>query len=201
MIPWRKLYMFDHLKIYFRNRKFEGRYVKTGRNKAKFGPAASISSDSPELIRIGSDVLIDGILQSYYGKGKIEIGDLSYVGPNTRIWSFVHVRIGSHVLISHNCNIFDSNCHPVNAEERRKDYLDLITTGRGNKRNTVVSQEVVIGDDCWIGANSCIMKGVSLGERTIVAAGSVVTKSFPSDVVVGGNPARILRYIDQQENG
>lgn len=55
---------------------------------------------------------------------------------------------------------------------------------------------VVIGDDCWIGANACIMPGVTLGKRVIVGAGSVVTKSFiQDDIAIAGNPAKIIKYL------
>ncbi len=164
-----------------------------------FGKTASIvnSSGKKELIKIDSGTIINGNLQTYYGKGKIKIGKSCYVGPNTYIWSFIEITIGDHVLIAHNCNIFDSNCHPLDAEERRVDYKDLMNTGLGNQRNTVEHSPIIIGDDCWIGANSCIMKGVVLGERSIVAAGSVVTKSFPADVLIGGNPAKVIRKLKE----
>ena len=55
---------------------------------------------------------------------------------------------------------------------------------------------VVIGDDCWIGANACIMPGVNLGHRVIVGAGAVVTKSFiQDDIAIAGNPAKIIKYL------
>lgn len=60
-----------------------------------------------------------------------------------------------------------------------------------------VKKEVIIGDYCWIGMNSVVLPGVTLGTRTIVAAGSVVTKSFPDGFcVIGGTPAKIIKYLD-----
>lgn len=57
-------------------------------------------------------------------------------------------------------------------------------------------KEIAIGDDCWIGGGAVICPGVILGRRVVVGAGSVVTKSFPDDVVVAGNPARVIRRLD-----
>ena len=55
------------------------------------------------------------------------------------------------------------------------------------------AREVVIGDNCWLGGHSTICPGVKLGNNVIVAAGSVVTKSFGDNVIIGGNPAKIIR--------
>ena len=68
--------------------------------------------------------------------------------------------------------------------------------GKGGAHTLEAAKPVVIGDVCWIGGHATINPGVSLGDRVVVASGSVVTRSFPSDVVIGGNPARILRRLD-----
>ena len=57
------------------------------------------------------------------------------------------------------------------------------------------SHAIRIGEDCWLGGNVTVCPGVTLGDRVIVAAGSVVTKSFPSDVLIAGNPAVIKKYL------
>ena len=103
--------------------------------------------------------------------------------------------IGDRVLIAHNCNIFDSNCHPIDKSDRLNDYLNLLRYGYNNLNGEVAINAVHICDDVWIGANSCVMKGVTIGEGSIVAAGSVVTKDVPSNVVVAGNPARIIKKL------
>jgi acetyltransferase-like isoleucine patch superfamily enzyme len=147
-------------------------------------------------IELGSNVIIDGILNTYNGKGKIKIGDYSYVGPNTRIWSYDSIVIGSHVQISHNCNVFDSNTHPTDAKQRRLDYYNIIFKDGGNQNDEVVCKPTELENDVWIGCNVCIMKGVTIGARSIVAAGSVLTKSIPSDVIVAGNPAKIVKILE-----
>ena len=57
-------------------------------------------------------------------------------------------------------------------------------------------KDVVIGENCWIGMNSVILPGVCLGNNVVVGAGAIVTKSFPSNVVIAGNPARVIRSLE-----
>jgi len=68
-----------------------------------------------------------------------------------------------------------------------------------NLDSYVPAPAINIGDRCWIGANAVILPGVTLGRRVIVGAGAVVTKSFPDNAVVVGNPARIIRYLDTRD--
>jgi len=70
--------------------------------------------------------------------------------------------------------------------------------GFSGSRQWVPGPPVTIGCDCWIGANAVILPGVSLGDRVIVGAGSVVTHSFESGVVIGGNPAEVLRVLSEE---
>jgi UDP-3-O-[3-hydroxymyristoyl] glucosamine N-acyltransferase len=105
----------------------------------------------------------------------------------TTIVSVEKVEIGINVNIGVNVNIYDTDFHPIDYMERRKNP--------GFDLSKISHKPVIIGDDVWIGANAIILKGVELGERVIVAAGSVVTKSFPANSLIGGNPARLLREI------
>lgn len=195
----RKIYFLFIKKVNEANQAtFSKRFVCTGKNNVCIRESGEIGNapSNRNAIKIGSNVIIDGILQVFYGKGHITIGDMSYVGPNSRIWSSIEIKIGRHCLISHNCNIIDSNSHPTDAQLRRMDYLDIYNGGLGLSDN-VLCAPIILGDDVWIGANSCVMKGVTLGDRTIVAAGSVVTKSFPSDVIIAGNPAKIVKRLEK----
>ncbi|TDU39513.1 maltose O-acetyltransferase [Gelidibacter sediminis] len=91
------------------------------------------------------------------------------------------ITIGDDVLIGLNCTIYDSNFH------------DLGIANRNQPDPT--PRSVNIANNVFIGNNVTILKGVSIGENSIVAAGSIVTESFPANVVIGGNPAKLLRTL------
>lgn len=141
-----------------------------------------------DKIVIGSNTHIRGELMIYPHGGNIQIGDYSYVSVNTRIWSLKKIKIGDRVLIAHNCNIFDNDTHPFSAEVRHRQHMQIITSGHPRDIN-LNERGVVIEDDAWIGANSIIFKGVTIGKGAIVSAGSVVRKNVPPYTVVAGNPA------------
>ena len=93
-----------------------------------------------------------------------------------------YVRIGKHVRIGPNCQFYTPN-HPTDPIERRKSIETAFP--------------IVIGDDCWLGGNVTILPGVTIGNRCIIAAGSVVTKDVPDDTMVAGNPAVIKKKLNK----
>ena len=95
------------------------------------------------------------------------------------------ITIGSHTLLGGGVKIYSSDFHSLNYQDRR----DYKIADKENRR----SAPVAVGSDCFIGAGSIILKGVTIGDRTVIAAGSVVTKSIPADCIAGGNPARVIR--------
>ena len=100
------------------------------------------------------------------------------------------ITIGDNTIIGSGCLITDTDSHPIAAKLRnRPDYL------RYTK-----SLPIVIGKDVFIGARSIIMKGVTIGDGAVIGAGSVVTKDVPSNAIVAGNPARIIRQINENED-
>ena len=112
---------------------------------------------------------------------RLEIGDFSGF-TNAIVWCDHSIKIGSYCKIGTNTIIRDSDSHSLNYLERRNEV----------DRDIKVSP-IIIGDDVFIGANSIILKGVVIGNRAIVAAGSVVSKSIPEDEIWGGNPARFIK--------
>lgn len=129
-------------------------------------------------------------------RGALSIGDFCFVGPGSKIWAQYHIEIGRNVLISHNVDIHDSNSHSLNWEARRTEaemlFRDFVTSsGKGVKTATVH-----IEDDVWVGFKATILKGVRVGARSIIAAGSLVTKDVPPDTLVAGSPAKIVRSLD-----
>jgi acetyltransferase-like isoleucine patch superfamily enzyme len=150
-------------------------------------------SGTPRQIRLGQRTICRGILLCDGGLGLIEIGDLVYIGDNVIISTRERIRIGSRTLLAHGVQIFDNDSHPVDAGDRHADYLNLI---EGRPRTHLIpSAQVEIGEDCWVGANSIVLKGVKIGNRSIIAAGSVITTDIDDDCVAAGNPAQIVRSL------
>ncbi|MBB3463072.1 DapH/DapD/GlmU-related protein [Rhizobium sp. BK377] len=143
-------------------------------------------------IRIGRNSFIDGELLVFAHGGEIQIGEWCFLGEGSRIWSGLKINIGDRVLISHNVNVFDSLTHPLPAQERHKHFRTIFSEGHP-KEIDLGERQVTIGDDAWIGANSSILRGVTIGRGAIVGVGSVVTKDVSPYSVVAGNPARVIR--------
>lgn len=119
------------------------------------------------------------------GNGILRIG--SNVGINSSsIFCDNSITIGNNVLIGGGCQIFDTNFHNINYIERRNPDTNGISK----------TAPIVIEDDVFIGGHCIIQKGVRVGARSIVAAGSVVIKSIPSDELWGGNPAKFIKKIN-----
>ncbi len=152
--------------------------------------------NNPKSIIIGSNSHIRGEIVVFPSGGYVQIGNNCFVGENSKIWSKKEVIIGNNVLISHNVNIHDTNSHSIDSDERSKEYLDIISGGFRKRDVNVINKSIIIENDVWIGFNSIILKGVRIGKRTIVAAGSVVTKDIPADVIVAGNPAKVVKNIN-----
>jgi acetyltransferase-like isoleucine patch superfamily enzyme len=150
-------------------------------------------SGTPQQIRLGKRTICRGILLCDSGLGFIEIGDLVYIGDDVIISTRECIRIGARTMVAHGVQIFDNDSHPIDARERYADYLNLIE-GRP-RTHFIPSAPVEFGEDCWVGANSIVLKGVKIGDRSIVAAGSVVTADIGDDCVAAGNPARIVRSL------
>lgn len=159
-----------------------------------FSTKASIKllfGSNPSDIRLGSDVRIKGLLMSEYG-GKIVIGDHCSLGPNSNIYSVESVTIGAYTAISRFVSISDNNNHPVNPEDRK--FMRVTPDGSPERSWKYADHKpIVIGENCWIGEYSRICKGVTIGEGSIVAANAVVTKDVPSNCIVAGNPAKIVK--------
>ena len=110
----------------------------------------------------------------------IHIGENFFANFNLTILDEAEVRIGDNCFIGPNVSIFTA-CHPLDAASR--------DTG------VEWAEPVTIGDSVWIGGNATILPGVTIGDNVVIGAGSVVTRNIPSGVVVGGNPARIIKKV------
>jgi acetyltransferase-like isoleucine patch superfamily enzyme len=157
----------------------------------------NIFGDTSRIV-IGEHSHIQGELLTFAHGGRIAIGDWCYVGEGTRIWSAESISIGHRVLISHSVNIMDSLTHPIRASERHAQTREILTSGHPRKLS-LDEKPVVIHDDAWVGACALVLRGVTLGEGSIVAAGSVVTSDVPAFTIVAGNPAVIVRELKPDE--
>ena len=118
--------------------------------------------------------------------GIIKIGN--NVGMSSPcLWIRESLTIGNNVKIGGNCIIMDNDVHQLDYAERRAD------------KGMVCSSPVVIENDAWLGANVIVLKGVTIGARSIIGAGSVVTKDIPADCIAAGNPCKIIKRFFSNE--
>lgn len=135
---------------------------------------------------------IIGAIYTMTPEAVIEIGNR--VGISSAcLWAKERITIGNDVVIGGDCLIMDNDAHSHDYLKRRRDYETEATSVV--RFNNIPSSPIEISDDVWIGARCQILKGVHIGARSIIAAGSVVTKDIPSDCIAGGNPAKVIRYI------
>lgn len=118
--------------------------------------------------------------------GIINIGANVGISGST-IYALDSITIEDNVFIGANCKIIDNDFHPLDPI-KRINQID----------NDIKRAPIYIGKNSFIGMNSIILKGTTLGENCIVGAGSVVSGNFPDNVVIAGNPARILKYKDNE---
>jgi acetyltransferase-like isoleucine patch superfamily enzyme len=109
-------------------------------------------------------------------------------------------NIGCNVFINQNCTFYDLGGLSIADNVLIGPNVSIITASHplepGLRRTTTIGKPIVIERNVWIAAGAIIVGGVTLGENSVVAAGSVVTKSVPPNTLVGGNPARIIRLIN-----
>ena len=147
-------------------------------------------------IKIGKNCEIRGVLYAI-DKGKLNIGSYTYIGCDTQIGAVNNITIGNYVIISNFVRIIDNNNHPIAPIERKKMSLSGFYNSNWDWTNSINSP-IIIEDNVWIGEFVRIMKGVTIGEGSIVGANSVVTKDVQPYTVVAGNPARIVKFLEKE---
>ena len=186
-------YYFIVCKIYILILKLMKKNIVFGKN-IKFTKLPHIYIDKNAKLILGNNVVINSDNSRYHlnmhSSSKIlldKAGGIITIGDNTRIHgtcihAFKSITIGKNCLIAANTQIIDGNGHELsfpNVENRIKTVDE--------------PKPVVIEDNVWIGANVIILPGVTIGEGSVIAAGSIVSKNIPSMVVAGGNPARVIK--------
>lgn len=188
-------------KIVLYNRERQIRKKAIIGNNIQFATSSGImNTGKRENVVIGNHGCCFGILQALCN-GKINIGNNIYIGSGTHIQSKEQVIIGDNVIISNDVLICDNNNHPTSPEERLllsecENYMtnELWSWKYAN------SKPIVIEDNVWIGKNAVIMKGVTIGKGSIVGLGSIVTHNVPKYSVVVGNPATVVKRLEQGES-
>ena len=134
--------------------------------------------------KTGSHVYIEPTISFDYGYN-ISVGENFYCNFNSIFLDICPITIGDNCMFGPNCQLYAAT-HPIEPVKRNS--------------GMEFGKPITIGDNVWFGGSVIITPGVTLGNNVVVAAGSVVTKSFPDNVVLGGNPARIIRTIEEDVN-
>lgn len=133
---------------------------------------------------IGENCYIEPPFHANFGGHHCHFGKNVYVNYNLTAVDDTHIYVGDNTMMAPNV-ILASAAHPLDPEERRKGYQ--------------YNKPVHIGKNCWLGAGVIVVPGVSIGDDTVIGAGSVVTKDIPSGVVAVGNPCRVIKEIKREE--
>ena len=175
------------------------KYIKVGQHSIIDNMQFNLRSPEDKIyLTIGEDSVIDGVIN--LENSQMQIGDRVLINEGTTFYCTTGITIGNDVMISWGSTIVDSNMHSTVSKDRMKETqnarkeIENHTMGQNVDRSTIRSAPVVIKDKAWIGFSCIIMKGVTIGEGAIVGAGSVVTKNVPDYAIVGGNPAKVIKY-------
>lgn len=183
---WNRIYFLIFGIKYGKNMVVNNKIYITGKGKINIG----------DDFRFSSGDGINPICRNIRGEFRLGTKDsIIEIGNNVGIssaclWAKERITIGDNVNIGGDCIIMDTDVHSHNYVERRKGHTPL-----NGKYKIISSAPVVIEEDVWLGARCIVLKGVHIGARSIIAAGSVVVKDIPADVIAGGNPCKIIRKL------
>lgn len=164
------------VKIFFIGRYTGGQNLKILLGGGIIGHRSQIS--------LGHNIIIHGWIISE--GGKISIGDRTKINKDTVIRSKIRIEIGKYCDIGSDVYIQDHNSLSLN-------YID-----RRDHKGEVIQKAIRIGDDVWMGRRAMILKGVTIGDRAIIGAGAIVTHDVPADTLVVGNPAKVVKYLQNK---
>lgn len=133
---------------------------------------------------IGDDCYIEPPLRSNWGGHHVHFGNGVYANFNLTLVDDTHIYVGDYTMIGPNVTIATAG-HPILPELREKAYQ--------------FNQPVHIGRNCWLGAGVVVLPGVTIGDNSVIGAGSIVTKDIPANVVAVGNPCRVMREISEYD--
>jgi acetyltransferase-like isoleucine patch superfamily enzyme len=134
---------------------------------------------------------IRGCIYLPYSKSEITIGDDTGIS-SACLWAKERITIGNRVKIGGDCIIMDTDAHSLDYHDRSSKEM---IGEYGKDGFTAASSPITIEDDVLIGTRCIILKGVTIGARSVIGSGSVVTKSIPADCIAAGNPCKVIRQI------
>lgn len=180
------------------------KFYKKRRQYKKIGTSLN-SIYINENVKIGKNCLISKRVKL---EDNVQIGDFTYLNSD-KSWSNIdtNVRIGKFCSIAPGVNIGAGNhdytyvtTHPILFDKYYESKLKLKPNSQ--KKDGLKDKEVYtyIGNDVWIGLNAVIKRGIVVGNGSVIAAGAVVVKDVPDYAIVGGNPAKIIKYRTTEEN-
>lgn len=179
------------------------RYISIGNSHLLevFNIVLNKPEENKIYVKIGEDSMLNCTIIFESESGEVLIGDRSFIG-SSQIICKNKVEIQNDVFIAWGCCIYDHDSHAIDYRERQKDIQRQLSDYRSGKNfieskdwSVVNSKAIKICSNAWIGMDCIILKGVTIGEGAIVAAGSVVTKDVAPWTVVGGNPAKLIKEI------
>ena len=133
---------------------------------------------------IGENCYIEPPFHANWGGHHVHFGNNVYANFNLTMVDDTHIYVGDCTMFAPNVTVATAG-HPICPELREKAYQ--------------FNMPVHIGRNCWIGAGALIMPGVTIGDNSVIGAGSVVTKDIPSNVVAVGNPCKVMREITDRD--
>lgn len=186
------MYLKKYIKLLFYAYKFRQLKKKSIIGKGfLFNLNSEISCIDKNDIKIEDNVMMYGKLVSMDG-GKIHIGKFTNIREGCKIFCSNSISIADNVIFADNVIISDTNHHPIHPDDR----LKMIASGWSSdlwKWRHAKSSPIVIESNVWLGQYSRVLKGVRIGENSIIASNSVVTKNVPANSIVAGNPAVVVK--------
>ncbi len=133
---------------------------------------------------VGEDCYIESPFYSNFGGGHVHLGNNVYFNFGVTMVDDTHIYIGDYTMLGPHVTVSTAG-HPILPDLRQKAYQ--------------YNAPVHIGKNCWLGAGVIVLPGITIGDNSVIGAGSIVTKDIPANVVAVGNPCRVLREINEHD--